>query len=230
MAKTIYVVGGTNGVGKSTIREELLGAAIPYINSDFIVKELKGGQTSLMLAELAGEYGSSQIKKYVAAGESFAFENNLHEAETFQWLRQMQQEGYRIEIYYVGLMNIQTTTKRIQERVKRGEHFVPPEEVLLRYENGLKLLGYFFSMPEKLLMIDNTIAPVVGLHVEKGTIDYKKLAPFKWVRQFLLSMDNPKPGVSAKTLASVADVRDLYNSKLKNQGPDWYVFGSIVSR
>jgi predicted ABC-type ATPase len=39
--KTIYVVGGTNGVGKSTIREELLGSAIPYINADFIAKELK---------------------------------------------------------------------------------------------------------------------------------------------------------------------------------------------
>lgn len=64
--KTIYVVGGTNGVGKSTIREELLDPSIPYVNSDFIAKELKGSQSSLMLVQLAQEYGSAQIKKYVA--------------------------------------------------------------------------------------------------------------------------------------------------------------------
>jgi predicted ABC-type ATPase len=70
MAKTIYVVGGANGVGKSTIRKDLLDPSIPYINADFIAKEMKGGQTSLMLAELARQYGSEQMKKYIAAGES----------------------------------------------------------------------------------------------------------------------------------------------------------------
>ena len=147
MAKTIYVVGGTNGVGKSTIRKDLLDPSIPYINADFIAKEMKERQTSLMLAELAREYGSGQMEKYIAAGESFAFENNLHEAKTFQWLQQMQQDGYRIEIFYVGLNDLQITTRRIKERVERGEHYVPPEEVLLRYENGLRLLAFYFSMP-----------------------------------------------------------------------------------
>src|ERR1700753_1888220 len=107
MTKTIYVVGGTNGVGKSTIRKDLLDPSIAYINADFIAKEMKGGQSSLMLAELAREYGSEQMKKYIAAGESFAFENNLHEKRTFQWLEKMQEEGYRIEIYYVGLNDLQ---------------------------------------------------------------------------------------------------------------------------
>jgi predicted ABC-type ATPase len=88
MPKTIYVVGGTNGVGKSTIREELLGPSIPYINADFIAQRLKSHQASLMLAELARQYGSEQIKKYIAANESFAFENNLHESKTFQWLEE----------------------------------------------------------------------------------------------------------------------------------------------
>ena len=49
MPKTIYVAGGTNGVGKSTIREELLGPSIPYINADFIAKELKAGNHRLCL-------------------------------------------------------------------------------------------------------------------------------------------------------------------------------------
>ena len=217
MAKTIYVVGGTNGVGKSTIREELLDSSIPYINADFIAKEMKGGQTSLMLAELAREYGSGQMKKFIAAGESFAFENNLHEAKTFQWLQQMQQEGgYRIEIFYIGLSNLKVTTRRIRERVERGEHYIPPEEVLLRYESGIKLLGHYFFMPEKLVLIDNAVAPLITLQAEKGVIDYRKLAPFKWVLQILRPvLEGVKPSVSPQSLTSIEEVRQLYNSQIK---------------
>jgi predicted ABC-type ATPase len=217
MPKTIYVVGGTNGVGKSTIREELLGSSIPYINADFIAKELKAEHASLMLAELARQYGSEQMKKYIAAEESFAFENNLHEAKTFQWLEEMQKKGYRIELYYIGVNNLQITTKRIQERVKRGEHHVPQDEVFARYENGLKLLRHYFSLPDKLLLIDNTVISQVCLQAEKGIIqDYQ--SGFNWVEDFVNSLKAQKT-VSAKTLTSIEEVRKLYETTKSQKKP-----------
>ena len=106
VAKTIYVVGGTNGVGKSTIRKDLLDASVPYINADFIAKEMKGGQTSLMLAELAREYGSNQMKKYIGSGESFAFENNLHEKKTFEWLQKSLAEHNGELVYFEIASNV----------------------------------------------------------------------------------------------------------------------------
>jgi predicted ABC-type ATPase len=217
MDKTIYVVGGTNGVGKSTIREELLGPSIPYINADFIAKELKTQQASLMLAELARQYGSEQMKKYIAEGESFGFENNLHEAKTFQWLEEMQKKGYRIEIFYIGTANLQITTKRIQERVKRGEHHVPPDEVFARYENGLKLMRHYFSMPDKLLLIDNTNFRFTCLEAEKGIISYQKPKAPTWVKEFVESLQ-AKQTITAKSLDSVDEVRKLYEKK-KSQRP-----------
>lgn len=217
MPKTIYVVGGTNGVGKSTIREELLGSSIPYINADFIAKELKTQHASLMLAELARQYGSEQMKKYIAEGESFAFENNLHEPKTYQWLEEMQKKGYRIEIYYIGVNNLQITTKRIQERVKRGEHHVPPDEVFSRYENGLKLLRQYFDMPDKLLVIDNTVISQICLQVEKGVI-FLHQGVVNWVDEFVNSLRVKNP-VSAKSLSSIDEVRKLYEaSKRKRNG------------
>ena len=218
MPKTIYVVGGTNGVGKSTIREELLGSSIPYINADFIAKELKAEHASLMLAELARQYGSEQMKKYISAEESFAFENNLHEAKTYQWLEEMQKKGYRIELYYIGVNNLQITTKRIQERVKRGEHHVPPDEVFARYENGLKLLRHYFSLPDKLLLIDNTVISQVCLQAEKGVIQHYQ-PDFNWVEDFVKSMQVQMP-VSAKTLTSIDEVRKLYETTKSQKKPD----------
>lgn len=213
MHKTIYVVGGTNGVGKSTIREELLGSSIPYINADFIAKELKTQHASLMLAELARQYGSEQMKKYIAADESFAFENNLHETKTYQWLEEMQKKGYRIELYYIGVSNLQITTKRIQERVKRGEHHVPADEVFARYENGLKLLRHYFSLPDKLLLIDNTEISQVCLQAEKGIINLHYQG-FKWVDDFFNSLQIKSP-VSVKALSSIEEVRKLYEATKK---------------
>lgn len=213
--KTIYVVGGTNGVGKSTIREELLGPSIPYINADFIAKELKTRHASLMLAELARQFGSEQMKKYIASGESFAFENNLHEAKTYQWLEEMQKKDFRIEIYYVGVNNLQITTKRIQERVKRGEHHVPPDEVFARYENGLKLLRHYFAMPDKLLLIDNTEISQICLQAEKGVILFHH-GVVSWVEQFVNSLTKISP-ISTKELTSIDEVRKRYEAlKFKN--------------
>jgi predicted ABC-type ATPase len=216
MAKTIYVVGGTNGVGKSTIREELLGPSIPYINADFIAQQLKTQHASLMLAELDRQYGSEEIKRYISAGKSFAFENNLHEAKTFQWLAEMQKSGYCIELFYIGVDNLQITTSRIQERVRRGEHHVPPNEVFARYENGMKLMQYYFNMPDKILMIDNTYVRYTCLEAEKGQIVFQLTDAPAWVKLFVASLEK-KIVPSARSLNSIDEVRDLYNNTKSQQ-------------
>jgi predicted ABC-type ATPase len=75
MTKTIYVVGGTNGVGKSTIRKQLLGPSIPYINADFIAHQLKGQQASLMLAE---ETGLKLMRHYFPMPDKILMIDNTH--------------------------------------------------------------------------------------------------------------------------------------------------------
>ena len=41
--KIIYIIGGTNGVGKSAFHRKILEKETPYINADFIAKDLAGG-------------------------------------------------------------------------------------------------------------------------------------------------------------------------------------------
>ncbi|HEY6902325.1 MAG TPA: hypothetical protein VI233_16830 [Puia sp.] len=121
----------------------------------------------------------------------------------------MQKKGYRIELYYIGVNNLLITTKRIQERVKRGEHHVPPNEVFARYESGLKLMRHYFHMPDKILFIDNTNTPFTCLEAEKGTIVFQQSDSPQWVKNFIDSMQI-KPPTSAKSLNSIDEVRELY--------------------
>lgn len=214
MGKTIYVVSGTNGVGKSTIREQLLPPDIPYINADFILQNLKAGQSNLALAELAKQYGSEQIKKCIAANESFSFENNLHQEQTFKWLEGMQKRDYQIQIYYVGVVDLNMTTDRIAERVKRGEHHVPKDEVFARYENGIRLMRHYFAMPEKIVFVDNTKKRLTCLEVEKGKIVFQNKNSPQWVKDFVASLTIAIPS-PAKNLNSIDEVRKEYETLKK---------------
>jgi len=42
--KTIYILGGTNGVGKSAFHRKIIGKEVPYINADFVAKDIAGGK------------------------------------------------------------------------------------------------------------------------------------------------------------------------------------------
>jgi predicted ABC-type ATPase len=131
----------------------------------------------------------------------------------------MQKTGYRIELFYLGVENLQITTKRIQERVKRGEHHVPPNEVFARYENGIKLLRHYFHMPDKILMIDNTNIRYACLEAEKGRIIFYPANSPEWVKAFVTSLDS-KTIPSARSLNSIDEVKKLYNKKKFQQEKD----------
>jgi len=213
--KTIYVVGGTNGVGKSTIAEELLPKEIPYINADLIARKMGGQQPEYVHNEIARQLGSEQIKKHVDAGESFAFESNLHEKNTYKWLQQMKQEGYRIEVYYIGVDNLHTTTSRIEERVQRGEHHVPQNEVFARYENGIKLMKHYYAQLDKLYLIDNSGKHSTGMVLEKGQVVQQQENVPDWIKDFNNSLKQEEKLTIGK-MKSIEDVRKAYE-QLKEQ-------------
>ncbi len=214
MDKTIYVIGGTNGVGKSTIKDDLIKHGIPYINADFIARGLKHQPGSLMLAELARQYGSEQMKLHIKNDESFAFENNMHEAKSYEWLLTMQKAGYKINLLYVGVQDLEITTKRIDERVKRGEHYVPPGEVLNRYENGIKLLKYYFDKPDTLTLIDNSTRPIIQLEAQEGKITFLNTDAPLWVRSIVDDIKKNTQKDDIKALNSIDQIKELYK-KLK---------------
>ena len=57
----------------------------------------------------------------------------------------------------------------------------------MRYENGLKLLKYYFELPDYLILTNNSDAPIEFLGVEKGRIVFQEpnlSVPF-WIENVL---------------------------------------------
>jgi hypothetical protein len=79
----------------------------------------------------------------------------------------------------------------------------------------MKLMRFYFNMPDKILMIDNTFVRYTCLEAEKGKIVFQLKAAPAWVKTFLASLDS-KTVTSARSLNSIDEVRSLYN-KTKSQ-------------
>jgi hypothetical protein len=89
---------------------------------------------------------------------------------------------------------------------------VPPNEVFARYENGMKLLRHYFSLPDKILFIDDTNERYTCLEVIKGKILWRLENSPEWIKHFVASLQN-NPTLSVKSLDSKDEVRKVYQKQ-----------------
>ena len=92
--------------------------------------------------------------------------------------------------------------------MKEGGHFVHPDIVKMRYENGLKLLKYYFNLPDKLILTNNSDSPIELLMAEKGEITYKNVNLPKWVTSIL-----PEERQDILPNESIDEIKQRYRNK-----------------
>lgn len=129
--KIYTIVGGINGVGKSSFTGVLKGSTNDLgtiIDVDRITVQhggnaLEGGKAAIRL-----------IDECLSKGVSFTQETTLSGYRTESTARKAQELGYTVRLYYVGLDTAAESLQRIENRVKRGGHDIPRDDVLRRFE------------------------------------------------------------------------------------------------
>ena len=129
--RTYTIIGGVNGVGKSSFtgvlkeRCEDLGQIIDVdkITAELGTGALAGGKAALTRIEAC-------IKKKV----SFTQETTLSGYRTEATAKKVKDLGYAVRLFYIGLDSIDESLNRIQNRVKRGGHNIPTEDVQRRFQ------------------------------------------------------------------------------------------------
>jgi len=218
--KTLYVIAGPNGIGKTTCTYDLVPHGVPVINSDEIAKQVKlaGIAPNINTQEYSNREASKLVSENIDRQISFGIETNLCDVETWKFLIGIQKLGYRLQLIFLSTNNIGILNKRIEERTQRGEHFVTPTIVEERYITGLKLLNHYFDIPDKITLIDNSENGVIILEKSGHSIEILSPLP-EWVNKYLgnhLSTDKEKD-IKAKDLASKDEVRKLYEDNLKKK-------------
>ncbi|MBC7355401.1 MAG: zeta toxin family protein [Desulfomicrobiaceae bacterium] len=146
-AKTLCIIAGPNGAGKTTFALEYLSKEVGFVR--FINVDLIAAGLSPLAPERALSAASriflGQIEACIAKGESFAFETTLSGRTYLRLIDRLHQDGWRIELIYLALPNIEMSKMRVAERVAHGGHNVPSVDIERRFPRSLRNLLDEFS-------------------------------------------------------------------------------------
>jgi predicted ABC-type ATPase len=138
MKKKLVIVGGANGVGKTTFayqyKEEF---GIDYLGADAIADEIKGKKDG-NIDVLAGKEFFRRLDTYFVKNQSVIIESTLSGLGLAKQIMKFKDKGYLVHIVFVFLDDVELCKKRIQFRVKKGGHNVPADEIERRFTRSLR--------------------------------------------------------------------------------------------
>ena len=141
--KTYTIIGGVNGVGKSSftgvLKEQTTDLGV-IVDVDKITAELDGNTLA------GGKAALTKIRDCISRNVSFTQETTLSGYKTESTAKQVKELGYHVRMFYVGLDTLDESITRIQNRVRRGGHNIPHDDVSRRFsarwEAVAKVLPY----------------------------------------------------------------------------------------
>jgi len=135
-----YLFAGSNGAGKTTFARAFLTTQFPvsprFLNADEIARGLSPLSPE-SVALKAGRLLLGEIDGCLASGVSFALESTLSGHAQAAILKKAKKAGYEIEIHYLWLPSPSLAVRRVAQRVRKGGHHIPAEDVHRRYRRSI---------------------------------------------------------------------------------------------
>lgn len=174
------VAAGANGAGKSSIVQPFIeknGGA--YFNPDqyagaLIAHGMPAGEANAV----AWQRGFARLCEAVEAGAAYAFETTLGgHSIPYQLMRALAFDR-RVVVLFVGLASPELHMQRIRERVARGGHDIPEDEVRRRHDDSRRNLLSFIGTRATIRVWDNSTQTADGwpTHArEVFRVDHRRL-------------------------------------------------------
>lgn len=148
-AKTLTVLAGVNGGGKSSVGGKALRACgAEYFNPDEYARQLRNHEA---LAQekanaVAWAYGKAKLEEAIARGADFTFETTLGGKTITDLLIHAVGQGHLLDIWFVGLESVDLHLERVARRVAKGGHPIPEADIRRRWigshENIIRLIPF----------------------------------------------------------------------------------------
>jgi predicted ABC-type ATPase len=187
---TLYVLGGANGVGKTTwyqtaIENNEVDPAIPFINIDTIVLRELGGYTAENLA-IGEQLARERMKTLIQDKRDFMIESNLSRSADYDWTALMRKHGYDTVLFFFGTKDVEINKVRVQARVREGGHDIAEPIIEHRYRMGISYLkSNVLHFSEATLIDVSTDQPREVAKLQNGQILYKEPNCPEWVQESL---------------------------------------------
>ncbi len=147
---------GCNGAGKSTLRDEILRSNQPFIDADFIAKQVNFSH--LPNADIAaGREAIRRFRSYLQEKQSFSIETTLSGVSALNNMQKAKDAGFEVHLYYCGLASVELNIARVAERVAQGGHHIAEDIIRRRYVESLRNLKIGLEIADKSMIFDNSL-------------------------------------------------------------------------
>lgn len=150
--KKYTIIGGVNGAGKSSLTGVLCGSFSDLgiiVDTDSITAKLGGDKLR------GGKRAVEIIDDCLEKGVNFTQETTLSGKKTLRTIIRAKEKDYFIRLYYVGVSTAEESVLRIKNRVRKGGHSIPDEDVLRRFEKRFEDLAKILPYCDKVHFYDN---------------------------------------------------------------------------
>lgn len=178
--KTYTIIAGVNGSGKSSLtgvlRTEIsnLGKIIDVdkITADCGGNSIEGAKKALSI-----------IDECLNRGICFTQETTLSGHKTLNTIKRAIEEGYYIRLYYVGINTLDECLLRIENRVKKGGHNIPSDDVRRRFDKRFNDLVDILDYCAEATLYDNENGFVAVAEYKNGEL--KKIGRYApdWLKE-----------------------------------------------
>lgn len=107
-----------------------------YLNADEIAKEISIDYDKNKLA--AGKEFFNRLSIYKEKKQSLLIESTLAGAYLARLIESFRKSAFTVTIVFIFLETPEVCVERIKERVKKGGHHVPDEDVKRRYYRSIR--------------------------------------------------------------------------------------------
>ena len=151
------VIGGPNGAGKTTLIERYIREnGLEYVGADAIAAQM----THLNLSALqiaAGKEFLRRIHECINQRRSCIVETTLSGHTFRHFMRSAHKAGFVITITFVYVDSADFCVERVRERVRKGGHHVPENDVRRRFRRAaVNFWNLYRELADHWLLVYNT--------------------------------------------------------------------------
>lgn len=162
MGKTLYIIAGCNGAGKTTASYTILPEiwhCQEFVNADEIARGLSPLNPNSMAVQ-AGRIMLQRIEELLKQGVSFSIETTLATRSYVQLVKRAQAEGYTVNLLFFWLESPEMAVQRVAKRVKEGGHDIPEDVIYRRYKLGIcNFFNLYKDAVDMWTLVDNASSP-----------------------------------------------------------------------
>ena len=179
--KEYILIAVVNGTGKSSFRGVLEGQDAPLghiVDPDLIAKQNSFNEIS------AGKQAVREIQNCLKNGETVTQETTLSSHQVRKSIIKAKEQGYRIVMYYIGLNTKYESIYRIANRVRKGGHDIPPDDVIRRFTHRFDSLDRVVPLCDKVIFYDNDNGFVKVAEITDGAFHYTNGYRPDWIVEY----------------------------------------------